>query len=154
MKLNESQKIMKLLNESLDYYDDIVSDVVCGDEVYVRLDEKDYSPEEGSDIYLIHYADFYDKPEAYDEGYITGWDRGQDEEYDKKQDERFARATKAYENGEVFDFDCVKIENDKIKKTGFCLLTAYGEEELKDNLEYFKAKRINVIAKYSFEEGE
>ena len=154
MKLTESQKIYKNLTESLDYYDNIVDDVVCGNDVYVRLDEKDYSAEEGSDIYKIDISASSERPEDYDEGYVTGWNRGEDPEYDKEQDAKFERATSAFENGHVFEFNCVIIKEGKIKYTGFELLKCYGDEELKENLEYYKAKRVNVKTISSFEDEE
>ena len=147
---NESSKF---LNEASDSsIDSIVNDVLSGNEVYVRLDEKDYSSEEGSNIYKIEYSYSIERPEDYDNGYNSGWDRGQDEEFDKKQDERFEKATKAYEEGEVFEFNCVKIEDGKIQYTGFCLLKCFGIEELRHNLEYYKAKRIGVKTISSFED--
>ena len=147
---NESSKFLK---EALDSsIDSIVDDVLSGNEVYVRLDEKDYSSEEGSNIYKIEYSYSIERPEDYDNGYNSGWDRGQDEEFDKKQDERFEKATKAYEEGEVFEFNCVKIEDGKIQYTGFCLLKCFGIEELRYNLEYYKAKRIGVKTISSFED--
>lgn len=147
---NESSKFLK---EALDSsIDSIVNDVLSGNEVYVRLDEKDYSSEEGSNIYKIEYSYSIERPEDYDNGYNSGWDRGQDEEFDKKQDERFEKATKAYEEGEVFEFNCVKIEDGKIQYTGFCLLKCFGIEELRHNLEYYKAKRIGVKTISSFED--
>ena len=147
---NESSKFLK---EALDSsIDSIVDDVLLGNEVYVRLDEKDYSSEEGSNIYKIEYSYSIERPEDYDNGYNSGWDRGQDEEFDKKQDERFEKATKAYEEGEVFEFNCVKIEDGKIQYTGFCLLKCFGIEELRHNLEYYKAKRIGVKTISSFED--
>ena len=154
MKLNESQKIIKYLNESSSYYEDIYWDVIQGKDVYVKLNEKDYSSEEGSDIYKIEISYDNERPEDYDNGYNDGWDRGKDLEYDKKQDERFAKATKAFEEGEVFEFRCVKAENGKIDYTGFMLLKCFGEEELIENLEYYKAKRVNVRTIQSFEEEE
>ena len=147
---NESSKFLK---EALDSsIDSIVDDVLLGNEVYVRLDEKDYSSEEGSNIYKIEYSYSIERPEDYDNGYNSGWNRGQDEEFDKKQDERFEKATKAYEEGEVFEFNCVKIEDGKIQYTGFCLLKCFGIEELRYNLEYYKAKRIGVKTISSFED--
>lgn len=147
---NESSKFLK---EALDSsIDSIVDDVLLGNDVYVRLDEKDYSSEEGSNIYKIEYSYSIERPEDYDNGYNSGWDRGQDEEFDKKQDERFEKATKAYEEGEVFEFNCVKIEDGKIQYTGFCLLKCFGIEELRYNLEYYKAKRIGVKTISSFED--
>lgn len=148
--MDESSKFLK---EALDSsIDSIVDDVLSGNEVYVRLDEKDYSSEEGSNIYKIEYSYSIERPEDYDNGYNSGWDRGQDEEFDKKQDERFEKATKAYEEGEVFEFNCVKIEDGKIQYTGFCLLKCFGIEELRHNLEYYKAKRIGVKTISSFED--
>ena len=154
MKLNESQRIMKILTEDHDYYDSIIDSVLCGDDVYCRLDEKDYSSEEGSNIYKIEFSDSSERPEDYDNGYNSGWDRGQDEEFDKKQDERFSKATRAFEEGYVFEFNCVKVEDGQIKYTGFMLLKCYGEEELKYNLKYYNAKRVNVKTISSFEDEE
>lgn len=156
-ELRRMQKLMKeykkTINESLDSsIDSIVNDVLSGNDVYVRLDEKDYSSEEGSNIYKIEYSYSTERPEDYDNGYNSGWDRGQDEEFDKKQDERFEKATKAYEEGEVFEFNCVKIEDGKIQYTGFCLLKCFGIEELRNNLEYYKAKKIGVKTISSFED--
>ena len=80
---NESSKFLK---EALDSsIDSIVDDVLSGNEVYVRLDEKDYSSEEGSNIYKIEYSYSIERPEDYDNGYNSGWDRGQDEEFDKEK---------------------------------------------------------------------
>ena len=155
MKLNESQKIMKYLSESMNsQYSSILDDLYRNGEAYVRLDEKDYSSEEGSNIYKIVYSSDNERPEDYDNGYNSGWDRGKDEEYDKKQDERFEKATKAFENGDVFEFLCVKAEDGAIKPTGFCLLKAFGEDELIENLEYYNAKPVKVRTTYAFEEGE
>ena len=156
MKLNESQKIIKYLNESSSDYEDIYWDVIQGKDVYVRMNiyvrmnEKDDS----SDIYKIELSYDNEKPEDYDNGYNDGWDRGKDLEYDKKQDERFAKATKAFEEGEVFEFRCVKAENGKIDYNGFILFKCFGEEELIENLEYYRAKRVNVKTIQSFEEEE
>lgn len=147
---NESSKFLKEASDSS--IDSIVDEVLSGNEVYVRLDEKDYSSEEGSNIYKIEYSYSIERPEDYDNGYNSGWNRGQDEEFDKKQDERFEKATKAYEEGEVFEFNCVKIEDGKIQYTGFCLLKCFGIEELRYNLEYYKAKRIGVKTISSFED--
>ena len=65
MKLNESQKIIKYLNESSSDYEDIYWDVIQGKDVYVKLNETaPYGFEE-----FIDYNDGkYDvKPGALDE---------------------------------------------------------------------------------------
>ena len=143
MKLNESQKIIKYLNESSSDYEDIYWDVIQGKDVYVklnvyvRMNEKDDS----SDIYKIELSYDNERPEDYYNGY-------------KKQDERFAKATKAFEEGKVFEFRGVKAENGKIDYNGFILFKCFGEEELIENLEFYRAKRINVRTIQSFEDEE
>ena len=152
MKLNESQKIMKYLNESSNSIDKIISKLHSGEDTYVMLNSFD----EGlsTNVFKIDYSQDNERPEDYDEGYTSGWDRGQDEEFDKKQDEKFARATKAFEDGEVFELNAVVSKNGKIEYTGECLLKAYGEDELIDNLEYFKATPLKVKTYVSFEGDE
>ena len=146
--------LIESLIESYSQYSDIIDKVLNGDDVYVRLDEKDYSEEEGSNIYKVEFSSYDERPEDYDNGYNSGWDRGQDEEFDRKQDERFEKATKAYEEGYVFEFNCVKAVNGKIEYTGFCLLKCYGLDELEENLKYFHAKLVPVRTIQSFEDED
>lgn len=82
-------------------------------------------------------------PEEYDEGYITGWNRGEDEEYDKEQDRKYEVAKKAYEDGEVFE----AIEMSKDLDTISTYAYLYGIDELKDfvqaeNLKEVKTKMV------------
>ena len=147
MRLTES--IRKSLNEEYEIYDDIVDKVLAGEEVYVRLEEET----EGTNIYQISIEQYPISPEKYDEGYILGWDRGADPEYDKEQDRKYERAKEAYENGDVFVFDAVKVEDGKINKTGFTYLTCYGVDELLEDLRYLNAKPLKVKTVKSLEES-
>lgn len=147
MRLTES--IRNSLKEEYEVYDAIVDKVLAGEEVYVRLEEET----EGSNIYQISIEQFPISPEKYDEGYILGWDRGADPEYDKEQDRKYEKAKEAYENGDVFVFDSVKVEDGSINKTGFTYLTCYGVDELIDDLRYLNAKPLKVRTMKSLEES-
>lgn len=76
------------------------------------------------------------KPEDYDEGYITGWNKGEDPEFDKEQEEKFKEATEAYENGEVYQLR--QVVDDII------YAVAYGDKELDDLLKQLDATIVNI----------
>lgn len=76
------------------------------------------------------------KPEDYDEGYVTGWNKGEDPEYDKEQEEKFKEATEAYKNGEVYQLR--QVVDDVI------YAVAYGDKELDELLKQLDATIVNI----------
>lgn len=148
-KLTES--ILTSLKEELDgtSYSSIVNRVLDGEEVYIKLD--DYFDD--SNIYKVEVDQVPQKPEDYDEGYTSGWNRGEDEEFDRVQDERFNKATEAYNNGEVFNINCVRLHLGEIEYTGTTAATLYGTDELEEYLKDNKVKVLKVKTTQSFEES-
>lgn len=76
------------------------------------------------------------KPEDYDEGYITGWDKGQDPAYDAEQELRYKEATEAYNEGKVYQLRQVV---DDIIYT-----ICYGNKELDETLKQLNASIVNI----------
>ena len=89
-------------------------------------------------ILKIELAEGAPKPEEYDEGYILGWNRGEDEAYDKEQDRKFEAATKAWEEGEVFDV--TEVDNNLQTKNSIAYI--YGDEELN---EFIKVEELTPV---------
>lgn len=134
-QINESEEAEDLNKENKQILtedsNDIISRLQQGEELYFR--------DSSGQAIRCHYADVYPEPEEYDEGYITGWERGKDEEYDKEQDEKYEKAKKASEEGNVWDL--VYVEDD-LEPNGDIYGYAYGEEELESWLKDLREVKI------------
>lgn len=123
----------KNVNEDLDEEetnstDDILSELQLEGKVYLNSQE---------DGYVVLSRDPYpQRPEEFDEGYVTGWNKGENPEFDKEQEERFKEATEAYEDGDVFQL--TSVSDDTV------VAIAYGEKELKELLDSMDAKKVNI----------
>lgn len=89
---------------------------------------------------MVRYADTYDQPEDYDEGYTQGWERGADEEFDKVQDENFAKAKQAAEEGNVWEV--LEIDETTLQPNGSVYDYLYGQEELAKFLKEVREVRV------------
>ena len=87
-------------------------------------------------VQLLDGSDTAQKPEVYDDGYITGWEKGKDPIYDKEQERKFQEATRAYNDGEVYMVRDVK--DDSIEAY------LYGDKELDEWLKKVKAEKVNI----------
>lgn len=133
-QLAEDEVDNKIMNESApgtDAYDKLVQ----GDDVFFRN-------EEGIAL-LGHYADNYPEPEEYDEGYVTGWNKGEDPEYDKKQEEKFQKAKEAAANRDVWEF--LEVNEETGQPDGGVYAYVYGQDELMDFLK--QVKKVDKISR-------
>lgn len=80
------------------------------------------------------------RPEEYDEGYIDGWNKGEDPEYGKEQERIYQMALEAYEEGDVYS---VRSVDDII------IAILYGYDELEEFLIDSKAEKVNVDEKWN-----
>ena len=131
-QINESEeaKGKEVLNEL--GTDSTIDKLIAGDELYFRNND-------GLAL-MIRYADTYDQPEDYDEGYTTGWERGADEEFDKVQDENFAKAKQAAEEGNVWEV--LEIDETTLQPNGSVYGYLYGQEELAKFLKEVREVRV------------
>ena len=129
---NESEEVKgkEVLNEL--GTDSTIDKLIAGDELYFRNND-------GLAL-MIRYADTYDQPEDYDEGYTTGWERGADEEFDKVQDENFAKAKQAAEEGNVWEV--LEIDETTLQPNGSVYGYLYGQEELAKFLKEVREVRV------------
>lgn len=114
-------------NENTTQIESIISDLDSEKKVYIDTTEG---------YQLLSINEYPERPEEYDEGYVLGWDKGEDPEYDKEQEERFKEATEAYEEGEVFQI--MNVEDDTISAV------AYGYKELREILKDMNAQKVNI----------
>ena len=131
-QINESEeaKGKEVLNEL--GTDSTIDKLIAGDELYFRNND-------GLAL-MVRYADTYDQPEDYDEGYTTGWERGADEEFDKVQDENFAKAKQAAEEGNVWEV--LEIDETTLQPNGSVYGYLYGQEELAKFLKEVREVRV------------
>ena len=131
-QINESEeaKGKEVLNEL--GTDSTIDKLIAGDELYFRNND-------GLAL-MVRYADTYDQPEDYDEGYIQGWERGADEEFDKVQDENFAKAKQAAEEGNVWEV--LEIDETTLQPNGSVYGYLYGQEELAKFLKEVREVRV------------
>lgn len=131
-QINESEeaKRKEVLNEL--GTDSTIDKLIAGDELYFRNND-------GLAL-MVRYADTYDQPEDYDEGYIQGWERGADEEFDKVQDENFAKAKQAAEEGNVWEV--LEIDETTLQPNGSVYGYLYGQEELAKFLKEVREVRV------------
>ena len=130
-KLKESEESKKqILNED---NSDAFNRIKHGEKVYFRDSQGVYC--------YIDYADDYEEPEEYDNGYTSGWEKGKDPKYDKEQEDRLNSAKEAAEYGNVWEV----VECDKnCNPTGNILTYAYGEDELKYVLDGLREVKIKT----------
>lgn len=114
-------------NENTTQIESIISDLDSEKKVYIDTTEG---------YQLLSVNEYPERPEEYDEGYVLGWDKGEDPEYDKEQEERFKEATEAYDEGEVFQI--MNVEDDTISAV------AYGYKELREILKDMNAQKVNI----------
>lgn len=131
-QINESEeaKRKEVLNEL--GTDSTIDKLIAGDELYFRNND-------GLAL-MVRYADTYDQPEDYDEGYTQGWERGADEEFDKVQDENFAKAKQAAEEGNVWEV--LEIDEITLQPNGSVYGYLYGQEELAKFLKEVREVRV------------
>ena len=131
-QINESEeaKGKEVLNEL--GTDSTIDKLIAGDELYFRNND-------GLAL-MVRYADTYDQPEDYDEGYTQGWERGADEEFDKVQDENFAKAKQAAEEGNVWEV--LEIDETTLQPNGSVYGYLYGQEELAKFLKEVREVRV------------
>ena len=131
-QINESEeaKGKEVLNEL--GTDSTIDKLIAGDELYFRNND-------GLAL-MVRYADTYDQPEDYDEGYTQGWERGADEEFDKAQDENFAKAKQAAEEGNVWEV--LEIDETTLQPNGSVYGYLYGQEELAKFLKEVREVRV------------
>lgn len=131
-QINESEEVKgkEVLNEL--GTDSTIDKLIAGDELYFRNND-------GLAL-MVRYADTYDQPEDYDEGYIQGWERGADEEFDKVQDENFAKAKQAAEEGNVWEV--LEIDETTLQPNGSVYGYLYGQEELAKFLKEVREVRV------------
>ena len=129
---NESEEVKgkEVLNEL--GTDSTIDKLIAGDELYFRNND-------GLAL-MVRYADTYDQPEDYDEGYTQGWERGADEEFDKVQDENFAKAKQAAEEGNVWEV--LEIDETTLQPNGSVYDYLYGQEELAKFLKEVREVRV------------
>lgn len=129
---NESEEVKRkeVLNEL--GTDSTIDKLITGDELYFRNND-------GLAL-MVRYADTYDQPEDYDEGYIQGWERGADEKFDKVQDENFAKAKQAAEEGNVWEV--LEIDETTLQPNGSVYGYLYGQEELAKFLKEVREVRV------------
>ena len=129
---NESEEVKgkEVLNEL--GTDSTIDKLIAGDELYFRNND-------GLAL-MVRYADTYDQPEDYDEGYIQGWERGADEKFDKVQDENFAKAKQAAEEGNVWEV--LEIDETTLQPNGSVYGYLYGQEELAKFLKEVREVRV------------
>ena len=129
---NESEEVKgkEVLNEL--GTDSTIDKLIAGDELYFRNND-------GLAL-MVRYADTYDQPEDYDEGYTQGWERGADEEFDKVQDENFAKAKQAAEEGNVWEV--LEIDETTLQPNGSVYGYLYGQEELAKFLKEVREVRV------------
>ena len=77
-----------------------------------------------------------EKPEDYDEGYIAGWNKGEDPAFDAEQELKYKEAMDAFNEGEVYQFRQVA---DDIIYT-----ICYGDKELDEMLRQLNATIVNI----------
>lgn len=77
-----------------------------------------------------------EKPEDYDEGYIAGWNKGEDPAFDAEQELKYKEAMDAFNNGDVYQFRQV---SDDIIYT-----ICYGDKELDEMLRQLNATIVNI----------
>lgn len=130
--INESEEVKgkEVLNEL--GTDSTIDKLIAGDELYFRNND-------GLAL-MVRYADTYDQPEDYDEGYTQGWERGADEEFDKVQDENFAKAKQAAEEGNVWEV--LEIDETTLQPNGSVYGYLYGQEELAKFLKEVREVRV------------
>lgn len=131
-QINESEEVKgkEVLNEL--GTDSTIDKLIAGDELYFRNND-------GLAL-MVRYADTYDQPEDYDEGYTQGWERGADEEFDKVQDENFAKAKQAAEEGNVWEV--LEIDETTLQPNGSVYGYLYGQEELAKFLKEVREVRV------------
>lgn len=131
-QINESEEVKgkEVLNEL--GTDSTIDKLIAGDELYFRNND-------GLAL-MVRYADTYDQPEDYDEGYTTGWERGADKEFDKVQDENFAKAKQAAEEGNVWEV--LEIDETTLQPNGSVYGYLYGQEELAKFLKEVREVRV------------
>ena len=131
-QINESEeaKGKEVLNEL--GTDSTIDKLIAGDELYFRNND-------GLAL-MVRYADTYGQPEDYDEGYTQGWERGADEEFDKVQDENFAKAKQAAEEGNVWEV--LEIDETTLQPNGSVYGYLYGQEELAKFLKEVREVRV------------
>lgn len=129
---NESEEVKgkEVLNEL--GTDSTIDKLIAGDELYFRNND-------GLAL-MVRYADTYDQPEDYDEGYTQGWERGADEEFDKVQDENFAKAKQAAEEGNVWEV--LEIDETTLQPNGSVYGYLYGQDELAKFLKEVREVRV------------
>ena len=129
---NESEEVKgkEVLNEL--GTDSTIDKLIAGDELYFRNND-------GLAL-MVRYADTYDQPEDYDEGYTQGWERGADEEFDKVQDENFAKAKQAAEEGNVWEV--LEVDETTLQPNGSVYGYLYGQEELAKFLKEVREVRV------------
>lgn len=129
---NESEEVKgkEVLNEL--GTDSTIDKLIAGDELYFRNND-------GLAL-MVRYADTYDQPEDYDEGYTQGWERGADEKFDKVQDENFAKAKQAAEEGNVWEV--LEIDETTLQPNGSVYGYLYGQEELAKFLKEVREVRV------------
>ena len=130
IKESEEAKGKEVLNEL--GTDSTIDKLIAGDELYFRNND-------GLAL-MVRYADTYDQPEDYDEGYTQGWERGADEEFDKVQDENFAKAKQAAEEGNVWEV--LEIDETTLQPNGSVYGYLYGQEELAKFLKEVREVRV------------
>lgn len=125
--LNESENLIG--KENLNEIDDsrrasnFTDDIVHGEEIYLR--------DVNGQALLIRYAENYQEPEDYDEGYL---------EANGGNPEDLARAKEAAENGNVWEI----IEVDESgEPSGTTLAYVYGEAELPGYLDGLR--QVNIV---------
>lgn len=108
-----------------------VNEVIKELPVYLRIND-------GTSHYVQVQEDdgMAQRPEEYDQGYVTGWERGKDPKFDEEQDEKFKEATEAFEDGEVYLVRNIK--DDTID------LFLYGNKELDAWLKDVNAEEVNI----------
>lgn len=77
-----------------------------------------------------------EKPEDYDEGYVAGWNKGEDPAFDAEQELKYKEAMDAFNEGEVYQFRQVA---DDIIYT-----ICYGDKELDEMLRQLNATIVNI----------
>lgn len=121
--LDEAEEIEEAeeLNEEVN--GDVLERLKHGDDVYFR--------DENGQALMCHYSENYQDPEDYDEGYKP--------EYGGSE-EALAAAKEAAENREVWEF--VEIDEETLEPTGTIYGYAYGEQELRDNVDLLREVKV------------
>lgn len=84
----------------------------------------------------VSFMDNPQRPEEYDEGYVDGWDKGEDPEYDKEQERIYQAALEAYKEGDVYS---VRTISDDV-----IIAVLYGYDELESFLTDYKAEKVDI----------